>query len=266
MTMSASRANGEYFADFFEQRMSEQSRDLAALRRAAGNSDDADGSLRHLVERVVGHYEYYYRAKAASARCDVLPMFSPTWTSSTENLFLWAGGWRPSTAFHLLYSKSGLQLEAELDQILLVNFNLSFLFGILYRSKVKLLCSPGPSASSRPLNRIDQFHRRTLSREKEISEEAATVQEEVGKMVEIAAHVPGGGKDAEMEGEMAGKREAMRRVLEKADELRLETIKAVVGILRPIQAVHFLIAAAELQLAVHGFGKRKDRAESDSSG
>ncbi|XP_072984611.1 protein DOG1-like 3 isoform X2 [Typha latifolia] len=233
--MSASRANGEYFADFFEQRMSEQSRDLADLRRAAGNSDDADGSLRHLVERVVGHYEYYYRAKAASARCDVLPMFSPTWTSSTENLFLWAGGWRPSTAFHLLYSKSGLQLEAELDQILL-------------------------------LNRIDQCHRRTLSREKEISEEAATVQEEVAKMVEIAAHVPGGGKDAEMEGEMAGKREGMRRVLEKADELRLETIKAVVGILRPIQAVHFLIAAAELHLAVHGFGKRKDRAESDSSG
>ncbi|XP_072984600.1 protein DELAY OF GERMINATION 1-like isoform X1 [Typha latifolia] len=247
--MSASRANGEYFADFFEQRMSEQSRDLADLRRAAGNSDDADGSLRHLVERVVGHYEYYYRAKAASARCDVLPMFSPTWTSSTENLFLWAGGWRPSTAFHLLYSKSGLQLEAELDQILL-DWPMTNL-GIL---------------SSEQLNRIDQCHRRTLSREKEISEEAATVQEEVAKMVEIAAHVPGGGKDAEMEGEMAGKREGMRRVLEKADELRLETIKAVVGILRPIQAVHFLIAAAELHLAVHGFGKRKDRAESDSSG
>jgi hypothetical protein len=32
----------------------------------------------------------------------------------------------------------------------------------------------------------------------------------------------------------------------------------VVALLRPAQAVHFLLAAAELHLAVHDFGRRKD--------
>jgi hypothetical protein len=31
-----------------------------------------------------------------------------------------------------------------------------------------------------------------------------------------------------------------------------------VALLRPAQAVHFLLAAAELHLAVHDFGRRKD--------
>jgi hypothetical protein len=34
----------------------------------------------------------------------------------------------------------------------------------------------------------------------------------------------------------------------------------VVALLRPPQAVHFLVAAAELHLSVHDFGRRKDAA------
>lgn len=75
-------------------------------------------------------------------------------------------------------------------------------------------------------------------------------------MVELAG---GGGMDAEgMEREMKTKSEGMKRVLEMADGLRLETIREVVALLRPAQAVHFLVAAAELHLAVHEFGRRKD--------
>jgi hypothetical protein len=62
-------------------------------------------------------------------------------------------------------------------------------------------------------------------------------------MVELAG---GGGRDAgAMDREMQAKAEGMRRVLEMA-------------LLRPAQAVHFLLAAAELHLAVHDFGRRKD--------
>ncbi|XP_072984589.1 protein DELAY OF GERMINATION 1-like [Typha latifolia] len=246
-------SDGEYFAKFFEQWLSEQSRDLADLRGAAATAagaSDADGSQRHLVERVVGHYEYYYRAKEASARSNVLRMFSPTWTSSTENLFLWAGGWRPSAAFHLLYSKSGLQLEAQLDQI-------------LNGRAVEDL----RDLSAAQLDQVDRLHRRTVACEKEIAEKVATVQETIAvvKMVEIAAH-PRGGDDVAMEEEMEGKREGMRRLLAEADELRLATITGVVGILTSIQAVQFLIGVAELLLAVHEFGKRRDREESNTSG
>lgn len=78
-------------------------------------------------------------------------------------------------------------------------------------------------------------------------------------MVELAGK---GGMDAAegMEREMEAKAEGMKRVLEMADGLRLETLRGVVGLLRPAQAVHFLVAAAELHLTVHEFGRRKDGA------
>jgi hypothetical protein len=76
------------------------------------------------------------------------------------------------------------------------------------------------------------------------------------EMLELAG---GDGVDADaMEREMQTKADGMRRVLEMADDLRLETMRGVVALLRPAQAVHFLLAAAELHLAVHDFGRRKD--------
>lgn len=74
-------------------------------------------------------------------------------------------------------------------------------------------------------------------------------------MVELAT---GAMEAAGLEREMEAKAEGMRRVLEMADGLRLDTMRAVVALLRPPQAVHFLLAAAELHLAVHHLGRRKD--------
>ncbi|WOL16284.1 TGACG-sequence-specific DNA-binding protein TGA-1A-like [Canna indica] len=249
----------DHFAKFFECWLTQQERDLQSLRAAAdgktGGPDD-EARLRALIDRVLGHYEYYYRAKAASARRDVTPMFAPTWTSSTENLFLWVGGWRPTMAFHLLYSKSGLQLESRLaDQ------NESPPTADL----AGLTCDQ--------LERIDRLHRRTVRLEKQISEQEAQAQETVAdaQMVELSHAMAAsgdamGGADEEMERAMEGKRERMNEVLDRADELRLETLKAVVDILKPAQAVHFLIAAAELHLKVHEFGKSKDAAAAPTTG
>ena len=75
----------------------------------------------------------------------------------------------------------------------------------------------------------------------------------------------GGLLESAMEADMKGRREKMSRVLARADELRLGTLKRVVEILRPMQAVHFLIAASELLLQVHGFGKSMDRGHGRST-
>ena len=94
---------------------------------------------------------------------------------------------------------------------------------------------------------------------------SAYVQEALAtaKMVELAG---GGGMDAEaMEREMQANADGMKRVLEMADALRLETMRGVVALLRPAQAVHFLLAAAELHLAVHDFGRRKDGRAGDAA-
>jgi hypothetical protein len=43
-----------------------------------------------------------------------------------------------------------------------------------------------------------------------------------------------------------------------AFDLLLRALKGVLEILTPIQAVHFLIAAAELHSRLHDWGKKKD--------
>ena len=161
----AQPSNGESFAKFFECWILKQTRDLAALRAAAsattpaGPEDDAD--LRRLVDRVLGHYEHYYRAKSASADDDVLPMFSPSWISATETLYLWCGGWRPTAALQLLYSKSGAQLEAQLP---------AFLDG------GGLPDGDLGSLSAEQLQAADELQRRTIRSEREIDEAAASAQ------------------------------------------------------------------------------------------
>lgn len=79
--------------------------------------EEDDRILRPLVERVIVHYENYYRAKSRWAKNNILTMYNPTWRSSLEDAFMWVGGWRPSMAFHLLYSKSGIQLESRLIEL-----------------------------------------------------------------------------------------------------------------------------------------------------
>lgn len=131
--MASALRNGtsarEGFHKFFECWLSEQDQHLHELISASkqhprnGNTaeltpEEQDRVVRPLIDRVLRHYEQYYRAKSNWVKRDVLTMLSPSWRSSLEDAFLWIGGWRPSMAFHLLYSKSGLQLEARLAELI----------------------------------------------------------------------------------------------------------------------------------------------------
>ncbi|KAI5336823.1 hypothetical protein L3X38_016092 [Prunus dulcis] len=46
--------------------------------------------------------------------------------------------------------------------------------------------------------------------------------------------------------------QAMVRILEEADQLRLSTIKELVNVLTPLQAVDFLVAKLQLQKMMDG--------------
>nr|GEW43557.1 protein DOG1-like 3 [Tanacetum cinerariifolium] len=52
---------------------------------------------------------------------------------------------------------------------------------------------------------------------------------------------------------LGSKEDKLEEVLHMADGLRMETLKSVVEILTPLQAVRFLIAAAELHLRLHDY-------------
>ncbi|KAL8063994.1 hypothetical protein ABFX02_01G062600 [Erythranthe guttata] len=57
---------------------------------------------------------------------------------------------------------------------------------------------------------------------------------------------------------LSPKEKGLVRVLQMADDLRLKTLKELILILTPIQGAYFLIAAAELHLKIHHWGKNRD--------
>ncbi|XP_051126780.1 protein DOG1-like 4 [Andrographis paniculata] len=253
-TASASGCRRQTFHDFFESWIVEQNQYLQELLHASKNHPEDQDLLRPLIQRVLNHYRHYYRSKSTLAKDDILAMFNPSWRSSFEDAFLWIGGWRPTMAFHLLYSKSGLQLQANLTHLLQVQDLL-----IHTRDLADL--------SLRQLEQIDKLQTATVKEEKAITEKLAKHQERLADpaMVQLAhaatdddEQQPIPMDETQLEAALATKEEGLVEVLKKADELRLKTLTNVIQVLTPIQSVHFLISAAELHLRVHEWGKRRD--------
>lgn len=90
-------------------------------------------------------------------------------------------------------------------------------------------------------------------------------------MLELAHAVTqmANGGDDDLDGQIDNaidKKEAgLVGVLQMADDLRINTLKEVVEILTPMQSVHFLIAAAELHLRVHEWGKKRDEKNNNTN-
>ncbi|XP_071687726.1 protein DOG1-like 3 [Rutidosis leptorrhynchoides] len=245
------------FHRFFDWWLGELNINLQHLISAANHQHnfEDDSVLLPLIDKVVGHYENYYKVKSNGAKRDVISMFAPTWLTSLENSLLWIAGWRPTTAIHLLYSKSGIQLEAKLADL------------------VPVLTDDLSDLSIIQINRIDELHKETIREERIISESLALMQESVADtlMVDLSNSISekmrndkdddGEIRDIDLEVELMFnlKKGELEEVLHKADSLRIETLKAVVAILTPIQVVYFLIAAAELHLRIHDWGQKMDK-------
>ncbi|XP_038876630.1 protein DOG1-like 3 [Benincasa hispida] len=254
----------ENFGEFFEKWMKEQNQYLSELISTAkggnniiDNNSEAVAATEALIKRVIEHYEHYYEVKSYWLEKDALGILNPSWISSFEDAFLWLGGWRPTMAFHLLYSKSGLQLEGRL---------LDLIYGLSTGDLADL--------SSHQVVKIDTLQRSIVKQEKEITENMAKYQETIAdpSMVELS-HVAtkfkmetsGRGDDYQLsnmeedfKSALARKEDGLKEVVKKADELRLATLKQIIGILTLAQRVHFLIAAAELHLRIHEWGLKRD--------
>ncbi|CAN4115342.1 unnamed protein product [Withania somnifera] len=252
--------NYKTFDKYFESWLGKQNQDLDKLVRASKDNNN-HMILSPLIQRVVKHYKEYYAEKSRYANVDVLGTLHPSWLSNLEDAFLWIGGWRPTMAFHLLYSKSGIQLEANLHE-LIRGFNTTDLGNL----------------SGNQLAEIDELQHKTIREERKLSENLAKVQESVAdtSMVELSQVVSDlmreqRGQDVDEAQEkintnIGKKEEDLLNVLKKADDLRLRTLEEILRNLTPIQAVHFLIAAAELHLRIHEWGKKKDAAVSHQYG
>ncbi|KAK9996923.1 hypothetical protein SO802_021609 [Lithocarpus litseifolius] len=145
-------------------------------------------------------------------------------------------------AFHLLYSMSRMQLE---DQFA------DFILGL----------SSGDLGDLSPsqLNQLDKVQMRTIKEERNITEKIAKHQEMVpdSTMVGLSHAVTelmrsdGGVDEEQVELALMAKEEGLEEILHNADDLCLRTLKSILDIVTSMQAVHFLIAAAELHLRFH---------------
>ncbi|KAG9155078.1 hypothetical protein Leryth_011061 [Lithospermum erythrorhizon] len=246
----------ETFGNFFESWIKEQNKDLEDLVSASKEYDQeqTEESLVPLIDQVFQHYEHYYAEKSRWAKQDVLKMLNPSWRSNLEDAFLWIGGWRPSMAFHLIYSKCGLQLEARIEELIR-----------------GLQTGDLGDLSATQLRQVDELQRDTIEKEKKISEKHANHQETIAdtSMVQLSNLVTemlrsgeearvGDVMEEQVEPTLEPKEEGLLEILQMADDLRLKTLREIKKILSPVQLVHFLIAAAELHLRIHDWGKMKD--------
>lgn len=104
---------------------------------------------------------------------------------------------------------------------------------------------------------------RTVQEEEEITKKLTSLQEEVGDdtLLEDTEEMVVDGETAggQVQNDKALKEHALAlsRVLEEADVCRLKTVKDLLNILTPLQAVDFLVAAKKLYLSMHEWGHRK---------
>ncbi|PIA42165.1 hypothetical protein AQUCO_02100196v1 [Aquilegia coerulea] len=204
------------FTSCFRNWMFQQEEDLEQLKQAI-NQDSQDSEKLRL----------YHENRKAFAQRNTSSFFAPTWCSTFENSYLWVAGCRPSLLIRLLYTLSGSSIETHLDE---------FLEGVRKGNLGEL--------SADQLCRIDALHRRTIQTEDQSSSEIASMQEEMGekKLVEMAFDH----QDAQ---QSAGSSD-VHAVLDSL-ELSLNTMKEIINILTPLQAVEYLIAGKKLHLPIH---------------
>ncbi|GFP90624.1 tgacg-sequence-specific DNA-binding protein tga-2.1 [Phtheirospermum japonicum] len=258
--MASSSSRGETFHEFFEQWLVGQNEHLEELVSALAererlfhgrlfiNEEELDATiLRPTIARALDHYRHYYRVKQRWASDHVTSMFKPPWTSSLEGTLMWIGGWRPSTAIQLLYSKLGIQLDSRIHQIL----------------RGRAIGDLG-DINMPQLTQVNILQTGIMSEEMDINEEFMMVSVTDPKTVKLSHTVSNamrqGGQvhGGRVEAALRPKEERMAEVLRRADGLRMRTLEQLVGALTPRQGVFFLIAAAELHLRVHEWGKGID--------
>ncbi|KAF3638661.1 putative TPR repeat-containing thioredoxin TTL1-like [Capsicum annuum] len=122
-----------FYRTWFEQ-LKDVVRQLSQVPRPLTN-DQQHELYQQLVQKVISHYHEFYRVKSLAAKNDILTIFAAPWATSLERSLHWIAGWRPTTAYHLIYTESSILFESHIIEILL---------GLRYRDLGDL--SPGQLA------------------------------------------------------------------------------------------------------------------------
>ncbi|KAJ4776098.1 transcription factor-like protein [Rhynchospora pubera] len=264
------------FVSSYDRWIQGQKSDLTKLLRAAAAPDATETELRSIIEQCMKLYEDYSEQRKLLAREDGPTFFSPPWCTSFENSVLWMGGCRPSLGIRLLYSLTGCEMEAHLEE---------FLRGQRGPTNVGMM-----ALSASQLHLVNDLHQRTLRAEDWLSSRLAMLHEDLADkpLLPIIRELqqmrrestssdavassssnpplvdgPGSCDDARKSEEVAAAMQTyadgLAKLMEEADALRLATARTLVTeVLNPRQAVELLITAKELHLSLHTWGMERD--------
>ncbi|WMV15836.1 hypothetical protein MTR67_009221 [Solanum verrucosum] len=223
-----------------------QHEELTELEDAAAQVKDGEKDeekLTQLIEKIIQHFQENSDKRIRLARKDVSPFFAPATCSPLENSVLWIAGCRPSSFIRLIYALCGFEEEVQgTDRCL---------EGMATKDLSKL--------SGEQLSMINELQGNIIREERRISGKLASLQEEivdqplVGKMKK-EGH--GCDKADEALDDHSGH---MADVIEEADKLRMKTLKEIVKILEPVQAVEYLAAAKKIRFCVQQWGEKRDQ-------
>ncbi|KAL2496486.1 delay of germination 1 [Forsythia ovata] len=249
--------NYEQFQCCFLNWINQQQEDLEELVQAL-ETNPGNEKLQILTEKGIKHFEEYYEKRARMSEHDAPSFLSHSWCTSFENAFLWIGGCRPSLSIRLVYSVCGSEVDAQLVE---------FLRGEIKGNLAEI--------SALQLHSINSLHGNTVREEDKLSNTMASLQangyssffahfhfediadEPLAMIAKRACRVGQSGLDLDQA--IDAHSHSLARVLAAADKLRLNTLKELMRILSPLQAVDLLVATKKLHLSMHEWGKRRDK-------
>ncbi|KAI5069485.1 hypothetical protein GOP47_0015786 [Adiantum capillus-veneris] len=172
---------------------------------------------------------------------EALTIISGYGCSALEIAFMWMGRWRPTSAVVLVYSTMGVDLKGVSKE-----------FGDLLN---KGFPQSNP-LNEKQLSALSTLQKYASDAEADISQQLAMIQMLLVEQNTVAALRLGETCELEMtdivEFQMLidAKLKELQSLLEKADNLRLHTLRVLFELLSPVQAASCIIAAYELLLAL----------------
>ncbi|XP_030537894.1 protein ZW2-like [Rhodamnia argentea] len=227
----------ENFEAFFEDWLSQREAFLDQLLLHASKPEDqsrprhnhSDGEAdKALIEKVISHYQQFYKEKTKLAREDAFLFFSAPWLTAFERTFLWIGDFKPTLLFRFLGSSVDDVTAAQSEE-------------------------------------IEHIRVETRRRERDLTETMTRVQESVAAppllcLLRASAGQPERNGDiCVLEAALVELGESMVAVLEEANALRAATARHMMEVLSPAQTVKLLAAAAagQFQVRIRRWGKQR---------
>ncbi|RZC92384.1 hypothetical protein C5167_003987 [Papaver somniferum] len=240
--MESSSDQVDQFLACYRNWMIEQQQLLEELLQVHNQNPNDEKELRCVIEKLIKHFQDYTNRRAQLAIDEASSFLAPTWCTSFENAYLWFGGCRPSLMIQLVYSLCGSQLESQLSE---------YLEGVR-RSNIGEL-------SADQLILVSELQCRTILEEERISKNMDSLQENIADYCPLAK-LANNSNDSEtddqshigqVEQALDSHSKDLDSILVDSDKLRMNTLKELISIFTPLQAVELLIAGKKLHLNMH---------------